>query len=92
MIKSIRYERLYNLGNFEHEKICLEVDVMDGDDPVQVLAKARTFCDLHSHSGEARYARAKAVLADTENPHLQSDIKSCMEIVEKYENEKDMPF
>jgi hypothetical protein len=92
MIKLIRYERLYNLGQYEHEKICIEIDVLEGEDPVQILAKAKTFCDLNCSSQIDKYNRAKAVLADCENPHLQSELKECQRIVTEYDKSNEIPF
>jgi hypothetical protein len=92
MIKSIRYERLYNLGQYEHEKICVEIDVMENDKPEQILAKAKTFCDLNCSSQIDKYNRAKAVLADNENPHLQSELTECQRIVAEYDKSNEMPF
>lgn len=45
MITAIRYERLWNLGNYENEKFCVEAQVQPDEDPAQVLRDLRAFCE-----------------------------------------------
>lgn len=45
MITVIRYERLWNLGNYENEKFCVEAQVQAGEDPAQVLRDLKAFCE-----------------------------------------------
>lgn len=39
----VRYERLFNLGNYENEKIGISVPVEDGETADQALARAQAF-------------------------------------------------
>lgn len=41
--KTIRYERLQNLGDYQHEKIAVELEVEEGEKAVDVLEKAKQF-------------------------------------------------
>lgn len=41
--KIIKYERLVNKGNYEHEKYGIEIELDPGDDPEQVLNHAKVF-------------------------------------------------
>lgn len=38
----VRYERLYNTGNYENVKFCAEVIVENGEDPAAAFAEANT--------------------------------------------------
>lgn len=42
-IKLIRYERVFNLGNYQTEKLGVEVEVSVGDDPSEVMDNAKKF-------------------------------------------------
>ena len=42
--KTITYEKLFNLGDYEHEKIGITLEVEDNDNPNDVLKRAIDFC------------------------------------------------
>ena len=41
--KKIIYEKLFNLGNYTHEKIGIELEVQDGENASEVLERAKQF-------------------------------------------------
>lgn len=45
VIATIRYERLWNLGNYENEKFCVEAQVQPDEDPADVLRELKAFCE-----------------------------------------------
>lgn len=42
-ITLVRYERVHNLGNYESERIGVEVVVNEGESPDEAVEAARTF-------------------------------------------------
>lgn len=44
-VTSIRYSRLKNLGDYEHEKIGVEVEVAEGESSAEAMARASKFVD-----------------------------------------------
>lgn len=44
-ITVVKYEKLHNLGNYENEKVGVEITVGDDDHPGDVLLEARKFVD-----------------------------------------------
>ena len=47
-ITTVQYSRVYSLGNYENEKIGVDVEVLEGEDPQAALAEARKFVDMSS--------------------------------------------
>ena len=46
--KTITYKRLFNLGNYEHEEIGIEIEVDEGEYAMDVVSKAKEFvCNQH---------------------------------------------
>jgi len=43
IITSIHYGRLKNLGDYEHQKIGVDVELAQGESPAEALAKAEKF-------------------------------------------------
>ncbi len=64
-ITTIRYERLHNLGNYEHEKLCAEAQVEDAEDPVAEATMLRAFV-------QGQIARA-----DNERASALEPFRSC---------------
>lgn len=49
-IRTITYDRVKNLGNYENEKIHVEALLEEGEDPDIVLNGLRDFVDFHLQS------------------------------------------
>lgn len=45
MVSKVKYEKLYNLGNYENEKFSAEVEVAPGADPAAAMAEAVAFVE-----------------------------------------------
>jgi hypothetical protein len=52
-IKSVRYARLYNLGNYQNERLEVESDVREDETPTDVLKDLRLWCAQHASDPEA---------------------------------------
>lgn len=61
---NIRYERLVSTGNFEHEKVGIELAVEPGETASDVLARAKAFCAIHApdHQLRERVEEARRIL------------------------------
>lgn len=93
--KKIIYEKLFNLGNYSHEKISIELEVEDGEKAAGVLQKAKEFVEKNrSENTEVEnYERAKRILEDKDNC-LFSKVQWATKFVEDYEDKTtdDLPF
>jgi hypothetical protein len=63
-LKSIRYEQLRNLGNYENAKVCLEADISDGED---VRA---AYAELRKLAGDLLYDREPTQDKDDAGPRF----------------------
>lgn len=43
----VRYEKLVNLGNYENQKLGVEVQLEDGETPSEAVQRAKAFVDAH---------------------------------------------
>lgn len=63
-ITKVAYEKTFNLGNYQNEKIRVEIDVVDGENPQEVIRKARDFVDLNSVAVAEKVSRMDQILAN----------------------------
>lgn len=45
--KSITYSKVFSLGNYENEKIGVEIEIQDGDDVQKAIQEARQFVEFN---------------------------------------------
>lgn len=93
-VKRIIYSRLVSLGNYENEKIEIELEVESGETASEVLEKAKKFVDLKLEKSKYtsyQIENAKKVLADKDN-HTLNQIKEAEKILNYYEDEHELPF
>jgi hypothetical protein len=45
--KSITYSKVFSLGNYENEKIGVEIEIQDGDDVQKAIQDARQFVEFN---------------------------------------------
>ena len=95
---NIKYERLCNTGNYEHERYVIEVEVEEGDTATACLKKAKE-CVNRLIRGADRATReelrhAKKVLSHPNN-YLYSEVEDAKKIIQDFEareDEDDIPF
>jgi hypothetical protein len=63
-VTSITYEKLVNLGNFEHESYSLTVELDDGETPHEAFKRAQAFvaAEAIKRPDEPEIANAKKIL------------------------------
>lgn len=99
----VTYEKLFNLGNFSHEKISITLEVEPGDKASEVLKKAKEFVESKNKEKNSvsqggylfTYEIAKNIVSNPNGNYFEKveAAKQALEIFEKIENEKDdLPF
>lgn len=46
-VKNVIYNKVFSLGNYENEKIGVEIEIQEGDDIQQAMQKARQFVEFN---------------------------------------------
>ena len=93
-VTKIEYSRLYSLGNFEHERISVEVTLRDDETPHQAVCRAREFVKKeHEHKPIAatEIASARRIV---ENPDAYTgyQVKEARKIVELSQQPEEIQF
>jgi hypothetical protein len=94
---SVRYERLYNVGNYEHAKFGIELAVEEGEKASDVMEKAKKWVrQMNTEAMDARMrevVRARDILANRKN-RLVSEVEEAERIVAEAEaaEQEDFPF
>lgn len=63
-VNTIRYERLCNLGDYEHEKVAIEIQLEDGESATTALEKAKKFCRVSSQQFSRELTEAMEEIDD----------------------------
>jgi len=90
-IKTLQYHKVFNLGNFSNEKIGIEIELAEGEDPVKAhfemvdfVEKAHTF-----QNDRPSYIKAHEIIKDADN-HTGANVKKAHQIIidfeQKYES------
>jgi hypothetical protein len=92
---TVRYERLYSLGNYEHAKYGIELTVEEGEKASDVLEQAKRFVRQQNTEAmereKAKIDRARAVLANRRN-FTVGDVEDAEELVRKAEEREQGEF
>ena len=88
-VSSIRFERLTNLGNFENEKIGIEVLLEDGDTAKGALERARLFVEAHSakERDPVLEARLRQTLAHPDDFEPRQ-VRDAQEVLDRWSAEQ----
>ena len=92
--KKIIYEKLVNLGNYQHEKIGIEIEIEAGETASEVLAKARLFVDISTDNTEfKKYEKCKEILL-SRAMYRYNDVVEAEKFVKEYEEKAkdELPF
>lgn len=92
--KSIIYSRLISLGNYENEKIEIELEIQEGEKASDVFEAAKKFVEANiSKSKVLQYEidNAKKVLAD-EGIHTLNQIECAKKLLGGLKTSNDLPF
>jgi hypothetical protein len=85
-IKTIQYHKVFNLGNYQNEKIGIEIALSDGDDPiiahkaaVEYVEKAHLFM-----TQGVTYKRAKEIV-NSPDMYTGNQVKQAQDIIADFE-------
>lgn len=91
----IYYEKSFNLGNYENEKIGIEIIIENGELAKDVHQKAKQFVEKLNPNElkKKEYNKALAIIAN-KRMHSWAEVELAEEVVKNYkENEEDnLPF
>ena len=65
--KLIRVEKLKNLGNYEHEKISIDIEIEENDNINEVLKKARAWLNQKLNEGKNEFCSREYYLRVVNN-------------------------
>lgn len=85
-IKQISYHKVFNLGNYSNEKIGVEIEINEGDDPITAHAEAVKYVE-RAHEFQKQYPnyeRAKTIAANPDN-YTGYQVKEAKTAVELFE-------
>ena len=91
----IYYEKLFNLGNYQNEKIGIEIEIEKGEKAKDVLEKAKQFVnDLNPNELEFKEYSKSIDIISNKKMHSWAEVERAQEIVDNYKpNEEDnLPF
>lgn len=77
---SIHYSKVFSLGNYENEKIGVDIEVQEGDDIQKVIQQARQFVEFnHKVNGlNTELEQCDRVISDPDN-FTGTEVKRAME-------------
>ncbi len=61
-ITTISYSKVFNLGDFQNEKIGVEVELSPGDDATKALTEAKKFVEFSSSTFIDKYNQCKKIV------------------------------
>lgn len=91
----ITYSRLFNMGDYNNEKIEVEVQLEEGESAAEGLKRAKAFVDKNgprSNSIKNDYERAKYRLENEKDMLTLGTIKKLEEIIKEYESTPENQF
>lgn len=93
-VRTIIYQKVFSLPNFQNEKIGIEIELDAKDKASDVVEKAKAWAE-RVHLGHANISQevlnAKAILADSDH-YTGKQIKEAQAIIDKFNEGEDLPF
>lgn len=89
----IYYKKLFNLGNYQHEEIGIELEIEPGEKAEDVFNKAKLFIDSKSMSNEfiSEYKRYKNII-DNPDDFTGKEVKRAEDFMSRYDGQMEFPF
>lgn len=85
-VKNVIYQKVFSLGNYENEKIGIEIEVSENENPIDALFEAKKYVEK-AHLFNKRYfeyERAKSIVKDDEN-YTGKQRKQAEEFISDFE-------
>lgn len=90
-ITSVQYSRVYSLGNYENEKIGVEVEVPVEDDPQEALAEAKKFVEMNSKVFTNSLEKARHIVNNPDNFTVRQ-VRESEEFLKQYQSTLTLPL
>lgn len=86
--KSINYSKVFSLGNYENEKIGVEIELLPGDDPQVAIQQARNFVEFnHKVNGLiSKRSEAEHIINNPDN-FTGRQVTQAREIIDRINEE-----
>ena len=93
---TVKYEKLFNLGSFEHEKIGVEIHLEEGEKPIDALTRARNFVN-NQFQRNKDYDDVKRInlqnIVDNQDRYPENVVKAAIEDLRNLNSTSDdLPF
>lgn len=85
-VKNVIYQKVFSLGNYENEKIGIEIEVSENENPIDALFEAKKYVEK-AHLFNKRYyeyERAKSIVKDDDN-YTGKQRKQAEEFISDFE-------
>lgn len=66
-IVTVEYSRVFDLGNYQNEKIGVIVEIADGEDAQTALAEAKNFVDFSSKNFKTELDHARHIVQNPDD-------------------------
>lgn len=85
-IKTLQYHKVFNLGNYSNEKIGVEIELAEGEDPVLAHFQAVDFVEkAHKFQNDRpSYIRANEIVNNADN-YTGAQVKQATQIIIDFE-------
>jgi len=95
--KKIIYERLFNLGNYQHEKIGIEIEIEEGEKAKDVLERAKQFVNglnpgnalRNTYEKSLSILKQKGMYSYNQVVEAEKFVEENKEVIDKEDN---LPF
>lgn len=84
--KNIHYSKVFNLGDYQNEKLGVDLELEEGDNVQESINKARDFVENQHQLNKQkdRYIEACRIITDVDN-YTGTQIRKAQEIKDAYE-------
>lgn len=85
-VKNVIYQKVFSLGNYENEKIGIEIELSENENPIDALFEAKKYVEK-AHLFNKRYyeyERAKSIVKDDDN-YTGKQRKQAEEFISDFE-------
>ena len=87
----IYYEKCFNLGNYQNEKVGVEVELAEDETATQAIDAAKKFVEQNNPKNSSKLEEAKRIVAYP-NSHSYSEVVNAQGLIDTTPKEDDLPF
>jgi hypothetical protein len=83
-ITTVTYSKVFSLGNYENEKIGVEVSIGENEDAQQALTEAKNFVEFSSNKFKEEMERARDIVEHPDN-FTTRQVRLAQELVKQFD-------